>query len=458
MMCAAQAVVTVGVVSGDSPTDRPPSPSPSLSPSPAPSPSAAPPPAPARVAEWRWLVTSVLTACAAWAVLAVMSGPGPFARAPRLIFVFLLCSLIIVLRRWPLPVLGVAALISGLAVASGPASLAVVILLGLASYLVASSLPRKASIYAALATAAGLGVALGYHALAGRGGSLPSDGVLGFAPLAAGWFVGDAVATRRRYLAGLAEQAERERAAEAERARQEVREERVRIARELHDVVAHTLAVITVQAGVGRRLMAKRPEEAALALDSIETIGRTAQDELRVVLALLRDESIGPAALTPAPRLVDIKELVHNVQASGTPVELRASDACRELSPALELSIYRVVQEALTNVVKHAPGASATVDLAVSDRGVRIEVTDDGGPPRPPGDVGPPSGAAGPDLRHGIVGMRERTGAFGGWLVAEPLPGRGFHVLAEIPLEGAAGPSPFWSSTTRSCSAPRSRR
>ena len=412
-------MVTVGIVSGDSPTKRP------------------PPPPPARIAEWRWLATSVLTACAAWAVLAVMSGPQPLARTPRLIFVFLLCSMLIMLRRWPLPVLGVAALISGLAVASGAASLAVVILLGLASYLVASSLPRKASIYAALATAVVLGVALGYHALAGRGGSLPSDSVLGFAPLAAGWFVGDAVATRRRYLAGLAEQAEREHAAEAERARQEVREERVRIARELHDVVAHTLAVITVQAGVGRRLMAKRPEQAAIALDSIETIGRTAQDELRVVLALLRDERIGPAALTPAPRLVDIKELVHTVQASGTPVELRTSDADRQLSPALELSIYRVVQEALTNVVKHAPGARATVDLAVSDQAVRIEVTDDGGPARLPADVGSPD-AAGADLGHGIVGMRERTGAFGGWLVAEPLPGRGFHVLAEIPLEGAA--------------------
>jgi signal transduction histidine kinase len=413
-------VVTVGIVSGDSPTKRP------------------PPRAPARVAEWRWLVSSVLTACAAWAVLSVVAGPYPSARAPRLIFVVLLCSLLIVLRRWPLPVLGVAAVISGLSVASGAASLAVVILLGLASYLVASSLPRKASIYAALATAAVLGGALGYHALARSGGSLPADSVLGFAPLAAGWFVGDAAATRRRYLAGLAEQAERERAAEAERARQEVREERVRIARELHDVVAHTLAVITVQAGVGRRLMAKRPEEAAIALDSIETIGRTAQDELRVVLALLRDERIGPAALTPAPRLVDIKELVHTVQASGTPVELRTSDADRQLSPALELSIYRVVQEALTNVVTHAPGARATVDLAVSDQAVRIEVTDDGGPARLPGDVGSPDTVAGPDLGHGIVGMRERTGAFGGWLVAEPLPGRGFHVLAEIPLEGAA--------------------
>ncbi len=419
-MCAADTVITVGVVSGDFPTKRP------------------PPPAPARVGEWRWLVTSVLTACAAWAVLAVMTGPHPFARGQRLILVFLLCSALILLRRWPLPVLGVAAVISGLSIASGAASLAVVILLGLASYLVASSLPRRASIYAALATAAALGAALGYHVLAGRTGQLAADSVLGFAPLAAGWFVGDSVATRRRYLAGLAEQAGRERAAEAERARQEICEERVRIARELHDVVAHTLAVITVQAGVGRRLMAKRPEEAGLALDSIETIGRTAQDELRVVLGLLRDERIGPAALAPAPRLVDVKELVHTVQVSGTPVQLRTSGVDRQLSPALELSIYRVVQEALTNVVKHAPGARATVDLTVSDQAVRIEVTDDGGPARPPGDVGCPDAAAGSGPGHGIVGMRERTGAFGGWLVAEPLAGQGFRVLAEIPLDGAA--------------------
>jgi signal transduction histidine kinase len=419
-MRAAHAVVTVGIVSGDFPTERP------------------RPAAPARVGEWRWLVTSVLTACAAWAVLAVMTGPHSFVRGQRLILVFLLCGALILLRRWPLPVLGVAALISGLSIASGAASLAVVILLGLASYLVASSLPRKASIYAALATAAALGGALGYHLLAGGTGQLPADSVLGFAPLAAGWFVGDAVATRRRYQAGLAEQAERERAAEAERAGQEIREERVRIARELHDVVAHTLAVITVQAGVGRRLMAKRPEEAGLALDSIETIGRTAQDELRVVLGLLRDEGIGPAALAPAPRLVDVKELVHTVRTSGTLVELRTLGVDRQLSPALELSIYRIVQEALTNVVKHAPGASATVDLAVSDQAVRIEVTDDGGPARPPGDVGCHNAAVGSNPGHGIVGMRERTGAFGGWLVAEPLAGRGFHVLAEIPLDGTA--------------------
>jgi signal transduction histidine kinase len=247
-------------------------------------------------------------------------------------------------------------------------------------------------------------------------------------PLAAAWFVGDAVAARRQYLAGLAEQAERERLAEAERARQEVREERVRIARELHDVVAHTLAVITVQAGVGRRLMSKRPEEASSALESIESISRSAQEELRIVLELLRDAGVGAAELSPAPGLGDLAELVQTVRASGTPVALCLSGTEQQLSAALELSIYRVVQEALTNVVRHAPGARATVDIAISAKRVRVEIVDDGSPTG-----GREAARALPG--HGIAGMRERIGAFGGRLVAEPCPGRGFRVLAEVPVE-----------------------
>jgi signal transduction histidine kinase len=309
------------------------------------------------------------------------------------------------------------------------------VLPGLAMYLAASRLPRRWSVGVGAVTAVALGAAVARAALQVRAAAPAVEAVEGFAPLVAGWFVGDSVATRRRYLAGLAEQAERERAAEAERARQQVRQERVRIARELHDVVAHTLAVITVQAGVGRRLMAGSPEEASTALESIEMIGRTAQDELRVVLGLLRDEDAGAAALTPAPGLADLTELAETVRASGTVVKLRLPDTGRALSPALELSVYRVVQEALTNVVKHAPGACATVDLIVSAGNVRIEVADDGGTAeRLPGDD---KHASGPGTGHGIVGMRERIGAFGGWLVAEPVAGRGFKVIAEVPIEGA---------------------
>jgi signal transduction histidine kinase len=306
----------------------------------------------------------------------------------------------------------------------------VMVLLGLTAYLVGSWLPRPLSVSAIAIAAGALGVALLYAAFATTGVSVAVEAVVALLSLTAPWFVGDATAARRRYLAGLAEQAERERAAEVERARQQVREERVRIARELHDVVAHSLAVVTVQAGVGKRLMARRPEAASAALESIETIGRTAQEELRVVLGLLREEGIGDTELSPAPRLADLKELAETVRASGIPVELRMPDAGGELSPALELTVYRVVQEALTNVVRHAPGAHATADVAVCGKQIRVEVTDSGSPAGPSGRPGLVPG-------HGIAGMRERVAAFGGSLAAGPRPGGGFRVLAEIPA-GAA--------------------
>jgi signal transduction histidine kinase len=418
-MHSAHALVTVGGVSGNSLAEGPP-----------------PARGPAAFRERQWLVTGVLAACAGLAMIALTIGPYPHERGPRLMLAFLLCSPLLLLRRWPAPVLALAAVAAGLTIALGNVPLPLTVTLGLATYFVASRLPRRVSVPAAVAAAAILGGALVYAAVAVDTAPVVGEALAGFLPLATAWFIGDSVAARRRYQAGLAEQAERKRAAEAERAQQEVREERVRIARELHDVVAHTLTVITVQAGVGRRLMAKRPEEAGLALESIEMIGRTAQDELRVVLGLLRDEEVGAAALAPAPGLIDLKELAEHVRASGTPVELRTSGTDRQLSPALELSVYRVVQEALTNVVKHAPGARATVDLTVCDDWVRIEVADDGGTAgRSPGEDAPP-GRPGPG--HGIVGMRERIGAFGGWLVAEPRADRGFRVLAEVPIEGAA--------------------
>ena len=394
-----------------------------------------PPRGPARAAvkQRPWLAIAVLAACTALAALAIMATRTP-AAGQRIPLVIGAGCLIVALRRWPSPMLAVTAAAVAMVMTTGGASLPFGLLLGVAVYLAASRLPRRTSIRAAITVGAVLGAGLLYTALAVPHSALLLEAIAGYSPLVAGWFVGDSVAARRRYVAGLAEQAERERSAEAERARQDLREERVRIAHELHDVVAHTLAVITVQAGVGRRLMDKRPEEASAALESIETIGRTAQDELRVVLGLLRHEEAA-TALAPAPKLVDLKELADNVRVSGTPVELRTSGTDRPLSPALELSIYRVAQEALTNVVKHAPGARTRVDLAVSPGLVRLEVADDGGPAGRPPAAG--EGPASPGTGHGIVGMRERIAAFGGWLVAEPLPGGGFHVLAEIPVEAS---------------------
>ncbi len=385
-------------------------------------------------------LATTLTALAGVAAIALVIVQLRHANGPGPALAVLICVPVIAFgRRWPIPVLALASAAGAVEMATGSMSLLVSVVLGVSGYTVAAGVPRRLSIRAALAAAAIVGAALLYAETAKGPAPVGAGAVVGFLPLAAGWFIGDSVAARRRYMAGLEEQAERERAAEAECARQEVREERVRIARELHDVVAHTLTVITVQAGVGRRLMAKRPEEAGAALESIEMIGRTAQDELRVVLGLLRDEEAGAAALTPAPRLADLKELADTVRASGTPVELRTSGTDRQLSRALELTLYRVVQEALTNVVRHAPQARATVDVTVSAAQVRLEVTDDGGPAGQAGDAkgGAAAGQERPGVPgpgHGIVGMRERIGAFGGWLVAEPLGG-GFRVLAEVPIE-----------------------
>ena len=192
-------------------------------------------------------------------------------------------------------------------------------------------------------------------------------------------------------------------------------------------MVAHTLAVITVQAGVGRRLMTKRPEEAGTALESIENIGRTAQEELRVVLGLLRDEENRTAALTPAPRLVDVKALVETVQASGTPVDLRMSGTDRPMSPALELSVYRVVQEALTNALKYAGPARAWVSVNWAGDQLELQVENDG-------QVDHGEGGGG----HGLVGMKERISVVGGTLESGPRPGGGFVVKARIPIGEAA--------------------
>jgi signal transduction histidine kinase len=379
---------------------------------------------PAGVAESQWLAIVVLAAAAGAVVLTVVAEPWGL-QGGRLVIPLLACVPVVVLRRWPLPVLGVVTAAAGMVAATGFALLPFGVLLGLALYFSALGLPRPKSIVLALGVAAALGVAVVYSAFAVGIAQAAGEATAIFVPLAGAWFIADSIAARRRYQAGLAAQAERERAAE-------VRQERVRIAREMHDVVAHALAVITVQAGVGRCLAGNRPEEASAAFGSIETIGRTAQDELRVVLGLLRDGEAETAPLAPAPRLIDVKDLAGTVRASGVAVELRMEGTDRRLSPSLELSVYRVVQEALTNVVKHAPGARAAVELTVSAGKVRLDVRDDGGP-------GGGAQRAGLGTGHGSVGMRERIGAFGGWLVAGPADGGGFQVTAEVPVEGVAG-------------------
>ena len=332
-------------------------------------------------------------------------------------------------RPFPLPAFVVTTVAIAALIASGRSGLPLGTMVVLVGYMVAARASRRSSVPALVLGEIALLAAL---AASGAPRNLASQAAEVALLLALAWFVGNSVSARRAYLA---EQAERERATEADRARRAVRDERVRIAREMHDVIAHSLAVVTVQAGAGRRLMAKHPEQAAAALESIEATGRSAQDELRAVLGLLRDDGPGTAELGPAPRMADLGALVETVRAGGTQVMAKGPLAPRVVATG-GLSVYRVVQEALTNVVKHAPGANATVEVSVSAREVAIEVADDG-EARAAQAVRPLSGQSPrSSSQHGIVGMQERVGAFGGSLTAGPAPGHGFRVSARIPLQG----------------------
>jgi signal transduction histidine kinase len=193
------------------------------------------------------------------------------------------------------------------------------------------------------------------------------------------------VPERRRYLA---EETTLRQQQEAERGRLAVREERVRIARELHDVVAHTLSVVTFQAGVGRKIGATRPDQALAALRAVEVTGRGALEELRRILGLLRDDEEGPS-LAPAPGVGNLEELAGTVRAAGIPVRLAVTGDVAALPPAASLTAYRIVQEALTNVVKHAPGRAR--------RGRRRRGGGGGGPP----DLARRGAHGHPDAGHG---------------------------------------------------------
>jgi len=249
------------------------------------------------------------------------------------------------------------------------------------------------------------------------------------------WFVGDSVRVRRVYVSGLAEQAAQRQREAVERAQRSVAEERLQIARELHDVVAHSLSVIAVQSGVGRHVIREQPEEAEKALAAVEATSRSALDELRRMLGILRSENQEPALLVPAPGIGGLAQLVDQVRAAGVAVDLQIkSAAVHRVSPSVELTIYRIVQEALTNVVKHAGPASVHVELRDESDVLAVEILDDGCgiakiPPYPlESNI--------PDAHHGIVGMRERVALFNGSLFAGPRPEGGFRVLARFPLAG----------------------
>jgi signal transduction histidine kinase len=237
------------------------------------------------------------------------------------------------------------------------------------------------------------------------------------------WALGVIIAERRSYAEELASKAGQLEQAQQELADRAVADERARIARELHDVIAHAMSVITVQAGVGAHLAASQPDQAAGALAVIERTGREALSEMRRLLTVLREAEPGGPRPAPQPGLDDLPQLVAAVSAAGSRVTVETEGEPRTLSPGLDLTAYRTIQEALTNVIKHVPGASALVSIRWQPNEVTIEITDKGG------------GASGQvTLGHGLRGMAERVALYDGELDAGA-DGDGFRVSARFPLE-----------------------
>jgi signal transduction histidine kinase len=224
----------------------------------------------------------------------------------------------------------------------------------------------------------------------------------------------------------------RERLLEAERTRAEedrrrAGEERLRIARELHDVLAHNISLINVQAGVALHLMDEQPGQSRSALIAIKQASNDALRELRSVLDILRQGAEAPRS--PTSGLESLDGLVANAQAAGQAVRTRVAGTPRPLPAGVDLAAFRIVQEALTNVTRHAGKATATVLVGYGDGELTVQVDDDG--------RGPSANASGPGGGKGIVGMRERVAALGGDLQAGARPGGGFRVRARFPLDDA---------------------
>jgi signal transduction histidine kinase len=324
----------------------------------------------------------------------------------RLGFAFLTSLPLLARRRWPVLVLGVvmAATLAEEAVIHRtmhfPATLAV--------YTVAAHCPRSESI-----RAGGLAILLLF---------IPLPGFVEWGPpipAIAAWLLGDNLRTRRAYMRELEARAERLEREQEESARRAAAEEQARIARELHDVLAHNVSVMVVQAAAADDVFETQPDRAREALRAIERTGRSALTELRRLLGSVRTER---TELAPQPGLAGLDTLVEGVRATGLPVELHVEGELHDLPAGLDLSAYRIVQEALTNAIKHADASLAEVHVRRTAEGVELEVVDDG------------TGPSGNGRGQGLIGMRARASLLGGEVEAGPRPGGGFRVKAKLPL------------------------
>lgn len=332
-------------------------------------------------------------------------------------------------RRRPRAVLAVTGTVSVIELVTGDPRAPVAMSAVVALYTVAATTDRRTTWRLGLLTMTGL------TAAAMLAGPLPwyaqeNIGVLAWTGIGA--TAGDAVRSRRAVVQAIRDRAERAERTREEEARRRVAEERLRIARDLHDVVAHHIALVNVQAGVAAHIMDKRPDQAKEALAHVREASRSALNELRATVGLLRQSGDPEAPTEPAPGLSRLEELADTFRSAGLPVAVARADQGGELPAAVDLAAYRIVQEALTNVRKHA-GSEAEAEVSVVRVGPNLEVTvlDDG-----PGKPGSPEDGGG----HGLLGMRERVTALGGTLTTGPRYGGGFRVHAILPVMTTTAP------------------
>jgi signal transduction histidine kinase len=297
----------------------------------------------------------------------------------------------------------------------------------IALFTVAERIDRRTSAAAAIA------VGVAFSAVIAIRGGLP--GALGglvqtVLTVTVAWVLGTWSRERRAYIGTVEDRAARAEAEREDRAKAAVAEERERIARELHDVVTHHVSVIVIQAGAARRALDKRPDDVREAVDAIDATGRQALADMRRMLGILGASDADGDGLEPMPGLDSLGRLIESVRAAGLPVELSIEGDARRLEPGVELSAYRIIQEALTNTLKHAHGARARVTVTYQPGALEVHVADEGG--RGTARIAPAD-----DGGRGLVGMRERVALFGGTLEAGPADG-GFRIAARLPLDVAA--------------------
>lgn len=350
--------------------------------------------------------------------------PEPFS----LLLMVLAAGALVFRRRRPRAVLAATIALSLLELTTGEPRAPVAMSTVIALYTLASRTDRPTTWRIGLLTMAGLtGVAM-------LAGPLPwyaqeNIGIFAWTGMAAA--AGDAVRSRRAFVDAIRERAERAERTREEEARRRVAEERLRIARDLHDVVAHHIALVNVQAGVAAHVMDKRPDQAKEALAHVRDASRSALNELRATVGLLRQSGDPEAPTEPAPGLARLDELADTFRHAGLPVKVMV-ELGRDPGPlpaAVDLAAYRVIQEALTNVRKHAgPGARAEVSVVRVGASTEVTVLDDGGTGADPSPASAPGGG------HGLLGMRERASTLGGSCSAGPRYGGGFRVHVVLPV------------------------